>query len=156
MSSRKRAFIKTLAFGLLSLLLIGGMWLFAGGQSSKEAENGRTNRQRIAFLAGFGWQVAEEPTETGSITIPLEFNDVYKQYNELQLEQGYDLRLYAGKTVTRYQYEVKNHPNSTENIRANLLVYEGHIIGGDICSLELGGFMTGFSKENGKNQSNSE
>ena len=29
-------------------------------------------------------------------------------------------------------------------VQANLLIYEGRVIGGDICSLEQGGFMQGF------------
>ena len=32
------------------------------------------------------------------------------------------------------------------SIRANLLVYDGVVIGGDVCSVALDGFMHGFER----------
>ena len=68
-----------------------------------------------------------------------------------QRDQGFDLRKYAGKEVQRFQYVVTNYPNYPEGIRANLLVFNGKIIGGDLCSLEFGGFMHGFENLEGEN-----
>ena len=45
---------------------------------------------------------------------------------------------------------MKNYPgyeNKDGVVRANLLVYEGRVIGGDVCSVELDGFMQGFEKQ---------
>ena len=52
---------------------------------------------------------------------------------------------YKGKRVKRYTYEVTNYPGQASGVRANLLVDGGMVIGGDICSLTLDGFMHGFA-----------
>ena len=109
-------------------------------------EPGGTNQERLQFLEGFGWQVAQEPEEIVEIQIPQELDPVYADYNELQQAQGCDLEKYAGERCKRYSYQVTNYPGQGENVRANLLVAGGKIIGGDICSLELDGFMHGFRK----------
>lgn len=106
---------------------------------------GGENSQRIAFLQSFGWSVEEEPCEIRELLIPAEFGDVYEEYEKLQKEQGLSLKEYRGCLVKRYTYVVKNHPMELEYARANLLVYEEKIIGGDICSLRMDGFMHGFA-----------
>lgn len=108
------------------------------------------SRQRLDFLAQFGWEVNEDPIEVGEIIIPQEFNAVYRSYNELQLEQGFDLAAYSGKRVKRWTYTVTNYPGydeTTDCIHANILVCDGAVIGGDICNVELGGFMHGFAMQ---------
>lgn len=111
------------------------------------------------FLAGFGWETPEQPEETVQVLIPEQFDEVMLSYNAIQKAQGADLSPYAGKTVTRYTFVVTNFyegdnivKNSDDtvtesDIRANVLVYNGKIIGGDVCSLALGGFMQGFAKQ---------
>lgn len=106
--------------------------------------NAENNEQRIRYLKSFGWEVSEEPTEIVEVAIPTEFNDVYEKYNIIQKKQGFDLSPYRGKTVKRWTYDVKNYPDNKPYVKANLLVFENKIIGGDICSLELDGFMHGF------------
>ena len=54
---------------------------------------------------------------------------------------------YAGKTCRQWIYRVLNYPKSGEEVRAILLVYDGLVIGGDISSVKLNGFMTGFAGE---------
>ena len=76
--------------------------------------------------------------------IPKEFDDVFTNYNAIQKTQGCNLEKYAGKRCKRYTYVVTNYPGQTDNVRANILVYKDKVIGGDVCSLELGGFMHGF------------
>ena len=105
------------------------------------------SQERIAFLSQFGWKVGEEPVEVSEVIIPSEFNGTYEEYNGIQKNQGLDLETYKGKRVKRWVYEVKNYPGYAENsgcIRATLLIYDGIIIGGDVSSLELNGFMQGF------------
>ena len=128
----------------LALLVLPG--------AGQKTDWGRNTAEQTAFLEKFGWKVSPEPLETRTIQIPEEFGEVYSRYNQIQLEQGKDLRPFAGKKVEHYQYQVMNYPNFSETIRANLLVYEGEIIGGDISSLALDGFMHGFSKESSENQ----
>lgn len=121
----------------------GGTPVFASTRVKEYSAS--NNLERIRFLKEFGWETGAEPLEIEEVIIPEEFGEVYEAYNEIQKTQNLDLLKYKGKTVKRYSYEVKNYPESAENIRANLLVYNGMIIGGDISSTALGGFMHGFA-----------
>ncbi len=104
----------------------------------------RSNEDRIAFLGQFGWTVNEEPVESTTVTIPREFDKVFAAYNEMQRMQGLDLSAYSGKTVERYTYTVTNYENHEGTVLANLLVYRGRVIGGDVCSADASGFVHGF------------
>jgi len=97
----------------------------------------------ISFLGAFGWQVQAEPVSHKSVQIPARFNDVYERYNALQKQQGFDLSRYRADIVDSYSFRVLNHPVSAD-VFANVLVFRGRIIGGDICSYAIDGFMTGF------------
>ncbi len=103
----------------------------------------------LVFISGFGWEVNPTPDEIREIIIPVEFDDVYKKYNEIQLSQGYDLAGYAGKRAKNWTFSVVNYPGleNEEYIKINVLTYEGEVIGGDVCSVKLDGFMHGFVKE---------
>ena len=105
-----------------------------------------SNDQRVAFLKQFGWQVNTEPLEMKDVTIPAQFDDVYIQYNNIQKEQGLDLSPYAGKTCRQWVYAVTNYPQATD-VRATILVYDNKVVGGDLSTVQLDGFMTGFSGE---------
>lgn len=100
-----------------------------------------TNEDRLALLTDLGWEVAMQPEETREVRIPDEFSDVYARYNELQKEQGLDLTAHKGETVMRYTYLVVNHPSGETNVRATLLVKGDRLIGGDVCSARMNGFM---------------
>ena len=79
--------------------------------------------------------------------IPAEFDRGYEKYNEIQKAQNLDLMPYAGKRAKRWTYSIKNYPGyegADGTVQANILVYEGAVIGGDVCSTELDGFMQGF------------
>ena len=92
-----------------------------------------------AFLTSLGYEFSGNFTEK-TFTIPFEFGLVYNNYNEIQKEVGFDLSLYKGKECVMYTYEIYNHPFGKCN--ANIIVYKGDIIGGDISSVNLDGFMT--------------
>ncbi|MBE6948257.1 MAG: DUF4830 domain-containing protein [Ruminococcaceae bacterium] len=112
----------------------------------------KTNEERVLFLTSLGWEVSEEPIEEQVITIPKEFDDVYTQYNEIQLSQGFDLTEYAGLEATRYTYEVKNHPDTTGKVVADIIVYRNRIIAGDIQSTVMDGFMSGLDFPDSANE----
>ena len=98
------------------------------------------------FLAELGWETSEAPAEELDVLIPEQFDDVLRRYNAMQQENGGDLTSYCGKTVKRITFVITNHPQgSEEEVRANVLVYNDKIIGGDICSLAVDGFMHGLS-----------
>lgn len=80
--------------------------------------------------------VSETPYEVVEFEIPMKFNSVWENYNNLLKEKGYDLSLYKGKKCKRYTYLIPS-----ENARANIFVSEGKIIGGDISSITLDGIM---------------
>ncbi|MDP4120258.1 MAG: DUF4830 domain-containing protein [Bacillota bacterium] len=101
---------------------------------------------RVSFLNKFGWKVSSKPTEITTVKIPEEFNKVYENYNKIQQQQGLDLSKYKGIEITRYTYKVLNYPGEPDTVNANLLVYKGCVIGGDISSVRLDGFIQGFEK----------
>ena len=80
--------------------------------------------------------VSETPYEVVEFEIPLKFNSVWENYNNLLKEKGYDLSLYKGKKCKRYTYLIPS-----ENARANIIVLGEKIIGGDISSITLDGIM---------------
>lgn len=111
---------------------------------SIEAENAE---QRTAFAEQFGWDIDAEPVEVREVVIPSQFGEVYEKYNKIQLEQGFDLAQYKGERAKRWTYRVTNYPGTTDVVYINILVRDGVVIGGDVCSTALDGFMHGFSPE---------
>ncbi len=106
----------------------------------------KTNEGRVEFLHKFGWEVEPTPKEEATVTIPSEFDTVFLGYNELQKLQGLDLSKYKRKSVTRYTYTVTNYEGYEGTVYANLFIYRGKVIGGDICTESSDGFIHGFSK----------
>lgn len=153
--SVKSSTLKSIAvFSLVAVLAtIGGVYAVKKNKTAPVSKmNGivfkaSTSEERLSFLSQFGWEVEEEPEEVKEVVIPTEFDDVYNQYNVIQKQQGLDLEKYKGARVKCWAYKVKNYPgyeDSTAVIRANMLVFDGVVIGGDISSTELGGFMHTF------------
>ena len=105
----------------------------------------KTNEDRIAYLESYGWQVAQEPSSVEELLIPDTFDENYTQYLELQSSQGFDLTDYCGKRVKRYTYEISNYPTGESGIQAGLLIYKNTVIGGDVLSPQLGGFIHGLA-----------
>ena len=104
----------------------------------------KTERERQAFMSEMGWEVSEEYTSCKVVSIPEEFNETYESYNELQKEQGFNLKKYKGEMVEIYTYAVYNYPGNSENVVINLMVFDGSLIGGDVSCNELDGFMQGL------------
>ena len=107
----------------------------------------KTNEDRVNFLTALGWKVKEQPLEEVAVTIPDEFDAVFLEYNNLQKEVGLDLSRYKRKDVMRYTYQVENYPDYQGLVYANILVYKNKIIGGDICSADLNGFVSSLKGE---------
>ena len=59
-----------------------------------------------------------------------------------------DLEPYHGKRVKCWSYRIDNYPGE-DDVLAHLYVYNDKIIGGDICSTKLDGFMHGLTKMSG-------
>lgn len=119
----------------------------ADQEVSYNFEKIKTTADAVTFLTQFGWEVESEPIEVKTVTIPSEFDKVFSAYNELQKELGLNLTKYKGKEVTRYTFSVKNYPDYQGTVYANVLVYRNRVIGGDICSADVSGFVHGFEKD---------
>ena len=102
------------------------------------------------FLSQFGWIVDAGSVETKEVTIPAQFDKVFAGYNEMQKSQGLDLSKYKKKDVTRYTFTVTNYKDYEGAVYANVLTYRGRVIGGDICSADVSGFIHGFEKPAGE------
>ncbi len=103
------------------------------------------------FLSQFGWVVDAGSVETAEVTIPAEFDKIFAGYNEMQKAQGLDLAKYKKKAVTRYTFTVTNYEEPDGDtykgtVYANVLVYRNRVIGGDICSADVSGFIHGFER----------
>ena len=101
----------------------------------------------VNFLSQFGWTVNGENAESEQVIIPAEFDKVFAAYNEIQRAQGLDLSKYKKKELTRYTFEVTNYDDYDGKVYANVLVYRNRVVGGDICSADVSGFVHGFEKD---------
>ena len=110
-----------------------------------EMKKVKTNEDRVAYLEHYGWQVSQEPSATEELQIPEEFDDSYTEYLALQSGQGFDLEKYAGKRVKRYSYEILNYPTGESGVIANLLLYKNTVVGGEVLSPQLDGFLHGLT-----------
>lgn len=116
----------------------------AGSEAKLVYDKIKTNDDRRAFLAQFGWEASADPEESAEISIPADFDKVFSAYNEVQKKQGLDLSKYKKKDMMRYTYVVTNYPGYSGKVYANLLIYKNRVVGGDICSADRSGFMHGF------------
>ncbi len=116
----------------------------AAQKISYKAKNEEEVRE---FISQFGYTVSEEPVDRVDVTIPDEFDAVYSSYNDLQKKQGFDLGKYKKKTVTRYTYKIENYEDYSGTVLADVIVYKNKVIGGDVCSADINGFLHGFSPE---------
>ena len=106
----------------------------------------KTADDAAKFLGQFGWVVDAGSVETKEVTIPAQFDKVFAGYNELQKSQGLDLSKYKKKTVTRHTFTVTDYEGYEGTVYANVLVDSGRVIGGDICSADVNGFIHGCEK----------
>ena len=153
----KTKHIRVIFLAVFLLFTAVSLFILSGESQSTVSSNNlilsaETHDERMTFISQLGWQVTEEPYSVKEVIIPAEADDVYNTYNELQRSQGFDLNDYAGVRAKCWTYIIKNYEGyeNQECIHINILVYDGIVIGGDVCSVELDGFMHGFSMENGK------
>ncbi|MBQ7573702.1 MAG: DUF4830 domain-containing protein [Clostridia bacterium] len=100
------------------------------------------NKANHEFLAKFGVEVQKRPIEVEEINIPLPFDNVYTEYNKLQIKAGLDLLPYEGRRAIRYTYEVLNFPYAVDDtVYANVICVDNEPVGGDIMTVSINGFM---------------
>ena len=89
--------------------------------------------------------MSADPIAVEELLIPDEFDETYDQYLALQSEQGFDLTKYQGKRVKRYTYEITNYPTGETGVQVGILVYKNTVVGGEVLSSQLDGFIHGLS-----------
>ena len=148
-------FIKTVkiksfwaAVTVLAIVVVAAaavLFAFKHAQEKTAAYRMTNETQRQQFIKDLGWKVSDEYDTCRIVIIPEEFDEVYKNYNDLQKQQGFDLTEYKGRTVEIYSYPVYNYEGE-QNVMMNLMICDGMLIGGDVCCTELDGFMHGLKK----------
>lgn len=100
------------------------------GEYSTVVEN---DEQAKSFCEQFSYEV-EELYSIQQIYVPVEFNDKYKKYNELQKTQGLDLEPYKGKLCIQYIYKLENYKLEKRDAYISIIVYKDRVIGGHIST----------------------
>lgn len=150
-------FFAIICVALVALIaLIAFVPTYASGKDSNVVEAGNSTTvdykydkvknvsDAAGFLSQFGWTVNAATAEKADVSIPAEFDKIFAGYNEIQKSQGLDLSKYKKKDVVRYTFEVTNYEGHDGKVYANVLVYRNKVIGGDICSASVDGFIHGF------------
>ena len=136
--------------GLIFCGALVALFFFLGGNGTAvsalvDSTGVRTNEDRVAYLEQYGWTVDPEPAAVEELLIPETFDETYAQYLELQSSQGFDLTKYCGKRVKRYAYTITNYPTGETGVQAGLLIYKNTVIGGEVLSSQLDGFIHGLA-----------
>jgi hypothetical protein len=118
-----------------------------GVNATYNYEKIKSNEDRINFVKQFGWDVDPQALKEQEVQIPKEFDKIFSAYNEIQRRQGLDLSSFKKKSVMRYTYAVKNYPDYEGEVYINILVYRNTVIGGDVCSADVNGFVHGFERQ---------
>ena len=101
-----------------------------------------TNDMIVTFIQDLGWEIDAVPSEITHVTLPESFDAVYETYSAVQSHSGFPFAEFKGKNVTRYTYNVRNHKKSaSDKVTAGVFVYENTIIGAEISSGGMNGFM---------------
>lgn len=136
------------------VLVIGAVVTLSGLADTRQAQAApaianpkgvKTNEDRVAYLESFGWTVVPDAIAVEELLIPEEFDKTYDEYLALQSEQGFDLTKYKGERVKRYAYEITNYPTGETGVQAGLLIYKNTVIGGEVLSSQLNGFIHGLA-----------
>lgn len=141
---RKKAVfvIAMAALVLIGIILLVGAFTGGAKTEAKAALSARNEKGRAAYLADCGWTVETPALSEDTVLIPKQFSPIFEEYNELQKQQGFDLSEYCGMEVTMYTYRVVDSGREGD-VLAVLYVLNGAVIGGDIHSTALDGFMCG-------------
>lgn len=140
--NKKTALTVVIAAAVIICALI---FIIGAGGNDGPSCTVRNNEDRVEFLLSLGWEVDAEAVSERTIIIPQEFSEIYSAYNELQIAQGYDLSQYCGLEATVYTYPITNYSGYSGRVVLDLYVLNYEVVGGDVHSLELDGFMHGLT-----------
>lgn len=100
------------------------------GRYSTEAAD---TAQQVKFLSQFGIKVDTKSKKSDTVKIPVNFDEVYEEYNKLQNEAGLDLSPFNGEDAARVVYKLKD-----KDRYVTLLIFKAHVIGGHLSTGEYG------------------
>ena len=140
-----KAYVTVTRKSLAAVFLLTLIIIIVSGQfyaAANTAVNAKTNAERVAFIKSLGLNPDDSNAQKKSVVIPVKFSQVYKNYNALQKQAGYNLENYKGARVTVYTYPVgKIRPDNSDEYYVNLMVYRNRIVGGDVSSRNFYGEM---------------
>ncbi len=137
--------------------LAGDVAAMGSGADSEQTDSAQqtvstlalTDEERIAYLNACGWEVDVDSCTVREVIIPSDFDESYQSYADLQARQGFDMEKLKGKRVKQVVYTVTNAEEA--DVLAELLIYRGKIVAGDICSMKTdGGFTRGLMDHTGQ------
>lgn len=99
---------------------------------------------REKYLASYGWEIDPDSEEERNVLLPKSFEGTVGEYADMQTRQGYDFASYAGLECRQYTYTVTNYEGCGGTVYATLYIKGTRVIGGDIHSADIGGFMHGI------------
>ncbi len=99
-----------------------------------------TSTGREKYLNELGWDIEVTSEERKTVLLPSAFEGVMLGYASMQTEQGYDFSSYGGSECEQYTYVITNYPHDS-TVYATLYIKGRRVIGGDVHSAELDGFM---------------
>ena len=146
MEQKKKGFPrkKAILIVLLVAAVLIGLILGRSGGGSPDCSS---REGRLRFLSQYGWEVDAESEEHKSVIIPDSLAGIIDHYNDMQLEQGFDLRKHLGERCEQYSYTVKNYPDSEQRVLVTLYVQGKQVIAGDVHSTALNGFRQGLQQK---------
>ena len=138
---KKHAYKSILIFAFLGMFCIGIVFLISAPSTPFSAYKIETTEDIAVFFSEMNFKIDVSNIESKTSIIPNEFDQVFEEYNTLQQTQNCDLKNYAGKTVQIYTVPILNYGTTDHAVFATIIVHNKKIIGGDIHSAELNGFM---------------
>jgi hypothetical protein len=104
-----------------------------------------TDENVSAYLMTHGWETDTGKLTSEQITIPSEFNDVYTRYNEVQKQQGFDLRKYRGSSAVLLTCPITNY-GTDEEVVCELILKDSRLIGANLSLKGKNGFIKPLNK----------
>lgn len=92
--------------------------------------------KRIAYFFDISVNI---PPKCENIRIPMQFNEVYENYNQLQYDIGMNLEKFKGEECILYTADID------ENTVIHMISWNGQFIGGDISDRDFHGNITSLS-----------
>ena len=138
----KASNIKFFAAVLAAVTVLISIIVFSSDVTAQTTDAIAAANEKISF--------EKVKTNEDRVKVPAEFDKVMNSYNEIQKNQGLDLSKYKGKEVVRYTYEITNYPDYGGTVYANVIIHKNRVVGGDVCSADVTGFISGFAMPKGK------